>query len=121
MKKLHLILAIISICAFSFSIKAQTNETVKILTSGQCGMCKDRIEKALSYEKGVVSSNYDIPTKVVTVVYKSSKINPDKIRIAISKLGYQADAFKADPIAYENLPACCKLPAEGTKCTHPKE
>jgi len=121
MKKLHLILVIIFVSAFSYTSKAQTNEEVKIQTSGQCGMCKDRIEKALSYEKGIVSSNFDVTTKIVTVVYKPSKINPDKIRITISKLGYQADGFKADPIAYENLPACCKLPGDGNNGIHPKE
>jgi periplasmic mercuric ion binding protein len=112
MKKLSLVLTVVSILFFSVAVNAQKNEEVKILTSGQCGMCKDRIEKALSYEKGIVSSNFDVETKKVTVIYKPSKTNPDKIRIAISKLGYHADDFKADPIAYENLPSCCKLPSD---------
>ena len=93
-------------------------DTLKIKTSSQCGMCKDRIEKTLSYEAGIVTSTLDLTTKEVTVVYKTKKTNPDKIRIAISKVGYQADDFKADPVAYENLPACCKVPEEGTKCNH---
>jgi cation transport ATPase len=72
--------------------------------------CKARIEKALAYEKGVISSNLDLKTKEVTVEYNSQKTTPDNIRVAISKVGYQADDLKADPFAYEQLPPCCKLP-----------
>jgi periplasmic mercuric ion binding protein len=112
MRKLSVIFTIVSIFIFSGFVSAQKDEEVKIQTSGQCGMCKARIEKALSYEKGIVNSDFDLETKIVTVIYKPSKTNPDKIRIAISKLGYQADEFKADPIAYESLPPCCKLPKD---------
>ena len=91
---------------------------IKIQTSAQCGMCKDRIEKALSYESGIVKSDLDLETKIVIVVYKPTKTNPDKIRIALSKVGYQADEFKADPIAYENLPACRRLPEDGKPVIH---
>lgn len=117
MKNISLILMILASLMFSNNSSGQTEE-VKIKTSAQCEMCKDRIEKNLSYEKGIVSSNLDLETKVVSVVYKPAKTNPDKIRIALSKTGYQADDFKADPIAYENLPACCKLPEDGKKCNH---
>ena len=122
MRKLGLILTVLSIIIFSGITNAQNNEEIKIQTSAQCQMCKDRIEKALSYEKGIVSSNLDLTTKIVAVVYKPLKTNPDKIRIALTKVGYKADEFKADPIAYENLPACCKVPEDNKSdhknCTH---
>lgn len=92
------------------TMNAQKTKEIQIKTSAQCEMCKDRIEKALSYENGVVSSNLDLKTKIVTVVYNPKKISPDRLRLAISKVGYQADDLKADPFAYEALPACCKLP-----------
>lgn len=100
------------------AINAQDKKEIKIKTSAQCGMCKNRIEKALSYEKGVLSSNLDVETKVVTVVYNPAKTNPDKIRLAISKVGYQADDLKADPFAYEELPSCCKLPDDKNHQEH---
>lgn len=100
------------------SINAQVKKEIQIKTSAQCGMCKDRIEKALSYEKGISSSSLDLKTKVVTVVYNSKKISPDKIRLAISKVGYQADDLKADPFAYEALPPCCKLPEDKNHQEH---
>jgi periplasmic mercuric ion binding protein len=83
-------------------------EEVKIQTSAVCGMCKERIEHDLAFEKGVKSVSLDDDTKVVTVGYSPKKTNPDNIRLALSKIGYDADDVKADPVAYEKLPNCCK-------------
>ena len=85
-------------------------DTLKITTSSQCDMCKERIEEALAFEKGVKSSELDLETKVVTVSYKASRTTPEKIRRAISKVGYDADDVAADLKAYSKLPACCKKP-----------
>ncbi len=77
----------------------------------QCEMCKDRIGKSFTErERKEVSSNLDLKTKIVTAAYNPKEISPDRLRLAISKVGYQADDLKADPFAYEALPACCKLP-----------
>ena len=85
-------------------------ETIKIKTSSQCGECKERIEEALAFEKGVKTAELDVETKIVTVTYKKSKTSPEKIRKAISKVGYDADKVAADPKAYSKLDACCKKP-----------
>ena len=88
--------------------KADKKEQIVIKTSAVCEQCKERLEKAMAYEKGVVSSNLDVTTSKFTVVYKVDKTTPDKIRLAISKVGYDADSIKADQKAYENLPQCCQ-------------
>ena len=85
-------------------------ETIKIKTSSQCGECKERIEEALAFEKGVKTAELDVKTKIVTVTYKKNKTSPEKIRKAISKVGYDADDVAADPKAYSKLDACCKKP-----------
>jgi len=87
-------------------------KAIKIKTTAQCGQCKERIEKALAYEKGVKSSNLDLETRVLTVVYNSKKTTETKVRTVIAKLGYDADDVKKDMKAYKNLPACCKLPSD---------
>lgn len=115
MKK-QLLLILVLLPLFSFSQKK--GELIEILTSSQCGMCKDRIEKTLAFEKGVYSSELNLETKKVTVRYNPAKTNPDKIRLAISKVGHDADDIKADPIAYEKLPACCKKPGDPAHCPH---
>ena len=106
-----LITSLILIFTFGLipAVNAQKSvDTVQIKTSAQCEQCKKRIEKGLSYEKGIKSSNLDVETKIVTVIYKAKKTSPEKIRMAISKIGYDADDVKADPKAYDKLPDCCK-------------
>lgn len=115
MKKVFLMMLV----ALSVQAFAQKNVTeIEIMTSAQCGMCKDRIEKALAYEKGVIKSEVDMTTKKVKVTYKTKKTNPDKIRLAISKVGHDADDIAADPVAYEKLPGCCRKPGDPKKVEH---
>lgn len=88
--------------------KPSKNSEILIKTSAQCEMCKERIEKELSYTKGIKSAVLDLETKEVKVVYRNDKTSADDIRKAIAAVGYDADEVVADPVAYEKLPACCK-------------
>ena len=88
--------------------KKKSTEEIKIQTSAVCGMCEERIETNIAYEKGVKSVELEDSTKIVTIGYDPRKTNPDQLRTAISKVGYDADDVAADPVAYEKLPACCK-------------
>jgi len=107
---LVVIFATLAITGFAQD-KPKKNEEVKIQTSAVCGMCKERIEHDLAFEKGVTSVSLDNETKIVTVGYNPKKTDPDKIRTAISKIGYDADQVPADQVAYEKLPKCCKKDA----------
>lgn len=103
--KIILIACIAIIC--SNRVNAQ-NDTIRIKTSSICEQCKERIENDLSFEKGVKSSNLDLKTKVVTVVYNPKKTDAQKIREAITRIGYDADTLKANEKSYRKLPECCK-------------
>jgi copper chaperone CopZ len=94
--------------------QSNKNTEIKIKTSAVCGMCKEKIEGALAYEKGVKKSELNMEDMVLTVTYNPSKTDPDKIRQVISKAGYDADDVLADPTAYTSLPGCCKK--SGSKC-----
>jgi cation transport ATPase len=94
---------------------------LKVKTSAQCGQCKDRLERAMAFEKGIVSSTLNLDDKVFTVVYKPSKTTPELIRKAISKTGYDADDVAADAKAYNKLPSCCKKPDGETPVEHKNE
>lgn len=83
-------------------------EEVQIRTSAVCGMCEERIETNIAYEKGVKKVELDDETKIVTIGFDTRKTDPDKLRTAISKLGYDADDVLADKEAYDKLPACCQ-------------
>jgi copper chaperone CopZ len=89
--------------------------TIKIRTSAVCGQCKDRIEKGMAYEKGIKDITLDVDTKIATVRYSPAKTTPAEIRVAISKLGYDADSIPADKLAYAKLPPCCKKVPKGNK------
>jgi copper chaperone CopZ len=110
-----ILILVISLGTYSMS-KAQKSEPkvkeIKIQTSAICGMCEERIESNMAFEKGVKSVELDDKTKIVTIEYRTAKTDPDKLREAISKLGYDADDVEADPKAYEKLPACCKKGVE---------
>jgi mercuric ion binding protein len=108
-----LIVLIISFSIEGFAQKAKKGTPLIMKTSGQCEMCKERLETAFAYEKGVYSSEFDLKTKEFTVYYNPAKTDPDKIRKTVNTIGYDADDTKADPKAYAKLPACCK------KCDDP--
>ena len=86
-------------------------DTLRIMTSAVCGQCKDRIERNMTFEKGIKDVTLDLDTKIVTIRYNPKSTTPDQIRRKISKLGYDADDVPADSVAYKKLPACCKKDA----------
>ncbi|MBC7448003.1 MAG: cation transporter [Hymenobacteraceae bacterium] len=91
--------------AFTRTAQAQ------ILTSAVCGMCKTTLEKAMAYEKGVKAAELDVESKLLTVVYQPDKTSVDKLRLAISRAGYDADSVQADARAHQRLPDCCQKTA----------
>jgi mercuric ion binding protein len=83
-------------------------KTEKFEVSGNCGMCKSRIEKASKSLEGVVTANWDIKSKIAEVKFDSTKTDINKIQMAIAKAGHDTEHFKATDEAYDKLPACCK-------------
>jgi periplasmic mercuric ion binding protein len=107
-----LLIAVILMVFGAGNVIGQTSKTseVDIKVSSQCSMCKETIERALAFEKGVVKSNLDLETHTVKVTYKNGKTDADQIRKAISLAGYDADDVPADPKSYAKLSDCCKKP-----------
>jgi len=91
-----------------YAQKSRDTQKVEIKTSAQCDMCKARLEKAFAYEKGVKSSELNVETAIFTVEYLPSKTTPEKIKEAVTKIGYDADGLPANEKAYNKLPACCQ-------------
>jgi periplasmic mercuric ion binding protein len=101
----------------SYSQRRNVSE-VEIKTSAQCPMCKESIERTLTFERGVRHALLDMETKKVTVRYNSRRTDPDILRNAITGLGYDADQKEGDPEAYAELPGCCKKPDDPDHFTH---
>jgi len=90
---------------FSFAQTAVKNETIKV--SGNCGMCKNKIEKAAKVG-GAETANWNEETKFLNVSYNPSNSNSEKIQKSIAISGYDTQNFKADDKAYNKLMSCCK-------------
>jgi len=78
----------------------------------QCESCGANIYNSTLTIPGVKSIDVSPEANTITVIYKTSKTDPDKIRAAIAASGYDADHVKADPAGYLKLDGCCKSKAE---------
>ena len=85
-----------------------TIEESSIDVSGNCGMCKARIEKSAKKVKGVVSAKWDKKTKVLELKFNSSQTNKEEIANAVSASGHDNEFYVTDRQTYESLPGCCK-------------
>ncbi len=85
-----------------------SNQAHSFNVKGNCGMCKTKIEKAANSVEGVSSVNWNVDTKVITLLFNESKTNLDAIHNAIAKVGYDTDKVKANDEVYNNLHGCCK-------------
>lgn len=105
--KTILSMAFILFVGMSFAQEPKVKK-VSFKTSAICGMCEDRIEKALNYTKGVVYAELDVDTKMLTVKYKTKHLNSDQIKKIVAATGYDAGDVKKDTEAFNDLPKCCK-------------
>jgi hypothetical protein len=89
---------------------AQTKEE-SFKVSGNCGMCKSKIEKAAK-SAGASYAIWDVDTKILTLKYDNSSTNTARIQKEIAKVGYDNPGFKASEEAYGKLHTCCKYDRE---------
>jgi mercuric ion binding protein len=112
--KIFSLLAFLGVAQFSF---AQSTKTETFNVSGNCGMCKSKIEKAAK-DAGASSASWDASTKELTVSYKSTSTNTAKIQKSIAGVGYDNAGFKATEVAYKKLHGCCQYDRSSAG-THP--
>jgi len=79
----------------------------KITVSGNCGMCRARIEKAAMDTKGVYKAQWNKETKELSVSFDPRKVSLATIEKNIAKSGHDTQNSKAANATYENLPGCC--------------
>jgi hypothetical protein len=113
MKTMRSVLVMFIAAVFSLSLSAQTgnlkNENIKV--SGNCSMCKSRIEKAAKAE-GAATASWDSKTKMLAVSYDPSKTNSDALAKKMAAVGHDTEKYKADDKVYEALPGCCHYDRE---------
>lgn len=110
MKTQSFILSFIVFVFGSFTANAQKatglkKETIKVW--GECGMCKNTIEKSAK-AAGASTASWNTETKVLTVSYNAKATSTNKIQQAVAAAGYDTKDFTASNAAYDNLHECCK-------------
>jgi len=105
MKKLLIFCLLIA--PFALSAQNNKNEKISFEVSGNCEMCKKRIEKAALTVKGVKTVSWDIPSNVISVIYDPSKEPIQEVQRAIAFAGHDTPLAKALDSTYNALPMCC--------------
>lgn len=82
------------------------HKTFKV--SGNCTMCKERIENAVLDLNGVNSAEWNIDSKMLHISFNSDKISLDEIHKEIAKAGHDTEKESAPDGVYKDLPQCCK-------------
>ena len=96
----------VAVLAFtSMSVFAQT-KTDSFKVYGNCGMCKNRIEKAAKLD-GVTAAVWDVDSKTMTVTYDSTKVVNGDIQKKIAAVGHDTENYTAEDNVYKKLPGCC--------------
>lgn len=74
----------------------------------QCESCGKRLEEAIYNEKGVKRVDLDDKSNTVSIVYNETKTSPEKLRMAIAAVGFDADEVKGNKEVYATWDDCCK-------------
>lgn len=109
-KNFFAIVMALLIAAITFNLTARTlaDDTTTFKVYGNCGMCKKRIETALSKNKEIKKATWDVKTKMLTVVYDPKKITLDAIHQIVADAGHDTDKVKAKDATYNKLMDCCQ-------------
>lgn len=114
MKTIKLFFAIVLLMAVGVNASAQTGtkasgqpKTESFKVWGNCGMCKDRIEKTVKSE-GATNAAWDSKTKLLAVTFDPSKTSVDALGKKLAIVGHDTEKYKADDKVYNALPGCCK-------------
>lgn len=99
------------VCLTAFAQKPKW-EKANFQVSGNCDMCKTKIEKAATGTEGVKTAKWNVINGKMKVKFNPVITNTDKIQQAIAIIGYDTEKYKATDEAYNNLHYCCKYERE---------
>ena len=112
--RLLIIFSFVFFSLFSYTQQKPTNnDKASLEVFGNCGMCKNRIEKAAFSVKGVKYASWDIPSGQLRLVYNGSKTNLNVIEMQIAASGHDTENHETAVEIYDQLPACCQYVRKG--------
>ena len=101
----------IAVTSCNATIKNAKTQTIKV--SGNCDMCKERIE-GVATKKGISSGIWNVDSKMLSLTFDSTKTNVDKILKEVAYAGHDNEKFLAPDDVYADLPGCCQYTREQT-------
>lgn len=124
MKRIFVLSVIFCLMAtFTFAAK----QTVLFKAKMDCGSCKQKVEKTLSFEKGVKALEVNLEKQTISVTFDNEKTTVEKLQAAINKTDVKAQVVKncskdANKCC-SNKPAeqCCKNNPNAKPCSHNAE
>lgn len=73
----------------------QKIKTVRLKITGMtCAGCANHVSTALKNSEGVIEQSVEYSGDVATIIYNSSKTNPDAILKVVEETGYKAEIIK---------------------------
>lgn len=101
------------LCVFIFGFAAQAQEPkVKgkydVTVSGNCELCKKRIEKAALAVPGVRSAEWHADDQMLHLLINENKTDVKTVEAQVAKTGHDTKNVKATTADYDNLHGCCK-------------
>lgn len=94
--------AFLSVTAFA----QDKSDSIKVY--GKCAMCKARIEKGATRLDGVKKADWNVDTKMLTVIYDAQKVKAADIEKGVAAAGHDTERFTATEASYKKLPGCCR-------------
>lgn len=88
--------------------KKNKNAKRNIEVSGNCDMCKKRIEKAAFGVAGVKSAEWHSDDQLLHLIINEEKTSLEKVQQAVAKAGHDTRDVRASDADYQNLHGCCK-------------
>ena len=99
------ILSLVFVTISSVGFAQEKSETIKV--SGECGMCKKKIESSAK-KAGASFAKWNAETKELRIKFDTTVTSTEKIAKSIAKTGYDTPGFKATDEDYDKLDDCCK-------------
>ncbi|MGB3005016.1 MAG: carboxypeptidase-like regulatory domain-containing protein [Chitinophagaceae bacterium] len=105
--KIFILLFILSV-SIEGEIQAQrnTDTTVSFKVSGNCAMCKSRIETEVK-NNGAKSADWNSESQMLKVNFNPLKTTKEKLQQKIAAVGHDAEPYLAPDEVYNTLPDCC--------------
>ena len=82
--------------------KKKKNDTVCFLVDLHCHNCVSKVEKNISWEKGVKDLSVNLEEKTVTIEYDTKKSSVEALKASLEKLGFTCQV-KVDENAGEKV------------------